>query len=92
MFPELEFLEKPFLNLSRINTSEKKSPDNNIVTTDSNLNYIHETNNKEECIERDFERLSCSDTSDGSDFVLLDVVRTYRIILFEIMYNLYLYL
>lgn len=85
----MEFLEKPFLNLSRLNTSEKKSPDNNIVTTDSNLNYINETSNKEECIEKDFERLSCSDTSDGSDFVLLDVVRTDKFILVENICNLY---
>lgn len=85
----MEFLEKPFLNLSRLNTSEKKSPDNNIVTTDSNLNYINETSNKEECIEKDFERLSCSDTSDCSDFVLLDVVRADKFILVENICNLY---
>lgn len=72
-FPELEFLEKPFLNMSRINVREKKTVADNFVATDSNLNYINETNTKEECSDKDFERLSCSDGSDSSDFVLVDV-------------------
>lgn len=81
VYPELAFLEKPFLNLSRgaFQCNGRKSVDN-INNTDSNLNII-DTPKKpktDDCQEKDFEKLcsgvSCTDLSDGSDFVLIDVV------------------
>lgn len=60
--------------MSRTKVHEKTPVDDNNMVTDSNLNYINERNTKDECIDKDFERLSGSDISDGSDFVLIDVV------------------
>ncbi|GFY67417.1 autophagy-related protein 13 homolog [Trichonephila inaurata madagascariensis] len=73
-FPELDFLQKTFLHptRSRVIKEEEISVDNSNVNGDmnSNLTSLPEIKNEKEpyC-----ERLSCSDISDGSDFVLIDV-------------------
>lgn len=77
VFPELAFLEKPFLNLSRstFHRNEKKQVNNMNFNTDTNLNIIEESKQMkdDDYDEKVCEKLVCSDTSDGSDYVLVDL-------------------
>ncbi|GBN70405.1 Autophagy-related protein 13 [Araneus ventricosus] len=72
-FPELDFLQKTFLHPTRSRLIEEKdtSIDNDNVNGDlnSNLTTVQEAKNDQDTI---CERLTCSDISDGSDFVLID--------------------
>ncbi|GIY80434.1 autophagy-related protein 13 homolog [Caerostris darwini] len=73
-FPELDFLQKTFLHPTRSRLGDDEEPfvynDNGNCDLNSNLSTLSEIKNEKEAL---CERLSCSDISDGSDFVLIDV-------------------
>lgn len=73
-FPELAFLQKSILHPSRSCLRQENEETNDNVKGDLNSNVSPDVKLERKDIIKDTERLSCSDVSDGSDFVLVDLV------------------
>ncbi|XP_042902371.1 autophagy-related protein 13 homolog [Parasteatoda tepidariorum] len=72
-FPELAFLQKSILHPSRSCLRQENEEANDNVKGDLNSNVSPDVKLDRKDIIKDADRLSCSDVSDGSDFVLVDL-------------------